>query len=295
MHWEPAAEYGYRDRPITSNAPLRGGKATIYEGGTRAPMVIVYPPVIAPASESAQLIGSLDVFPTVIGLAVLEADVAFDGHDLGPVLRGGDVVEPLADRSIFVHFPHGWGQRSGYQPSSSLRVGDHKIIRFYADLPDGGDRYELYDLVEDIGETNDLSKNQPALLTLCGRVTRKHLRGKLQGGRLMLECVGPDPYLVATDVPAVVGPHVVETRLKASAGGVGDVYLATTNRPNFNRDARIGFVYDVDQRIRVSIDPKTPLTGLRIDPINATGDVEIDYVRLLDPDGVLVKAWEFGE
>jgi arylsulfatase A-like enzyme len=336
VHWEPPAKHGYDDRPVTSNAPLRGGKATIYEGGTRVPMAVVYPPKIPANRVSSVLTGSIDVFPTVANLAGVTPSepIAFDGHDISPVLLGEPVPEALADRTIFVHFPHGRGLRPGYQPSSSLRDGDLKIIRFYADLPDGGDRFELYDLAEDLGETRDLSgenpdlyaamkvkldakltetdaiiptanpgykgplKGTPVIATFGGWETRKHLIGELRGGRLILECVGHDPYMIAGNVPPIVGEHTLELRLKATAGGEGEIYLATEQRPDFNRDARVVFDFGVSQKIdvaRVTIRPEAPLTALRIDPINETGTVEIDYVRLLDVDGKLVKSWNFSE
>jgi arylsulfatase A-like enzyme len=50
----------------TSNAPLRGGKATMFEGGTRVPCVIVWPGITAAGSRSDAIIQSEDYYPTLL-------------------------------------------------------------------------------------------------------------------------------------------------------------------------------------------------------------------------------------
>jgi arylsulfatase A-like enzyme len=162
VHWRAPATQGWADRPITSNAPLRGGKATIYEGGTRVPLALVWPGNIKPGTTSDALVSSVDMLPTVADLLnlPLPVDVELDGVNFAPALQ----QKAFERKPLFVHFPHGRGDRPGYQPSSSLIDGHWKIIRFFADLPadapEGAtptDRYELYDLAVDLGEQNDLA------------------------------------------------------------------------------------------------------------------------------------------
>ena len=69
VFWNPGAGMlhpEYREVPITSNAPLRGGKATVYEGGTREPCVVVWPGRVKPGSRSDEVISSIDFFPTLL-------------------------------------------------------------------------------------------------------------------------------------------------------------------------------------------------------------------------------------
>ena len=79
-----------------------------------------------------------------------------DGISFAPALRG----ETLARDTIFCHFPHYTPAADGL-PSTYVRKGDWKLIRFYCDNDDQTDRVELYNLAEDIGETNNLADEYP--------------------------------------------------------------------------------------------------------------------------------------
>lgn len=165
VHWSSGvenrqkADWGFNDVPITSNSPLRGGKATIYEGGVRVPCAVRWPGVTQPGTKSDALAMSIDWFPTILDMLGIETkqDVLVDGVSLRPAFTGDN--QPRNE--VFVHFPHGQGIRPGFQPSSSLRVGDFKLIRFYCDNDDFSDRHELYNLREDISEADDLSSSRP--------------------------------------------------------------------------------------------------------------------------------------
>ncbi len=157
IHW-PNRQH-YPEAPVTSNAPLRGGKATIYEGGVREPCVVVWPGVTEPGSTTDAMITSTDWYPTLLEMVGLKPRLfqQFDGESFTPALRG----EPFERDTVYVHYPHDWLPIAGNQPSTSVRHGDWKLIRFYCDNPDQSDRYELYNLAEDIGETHDLSAQRP--------------------------------------------------------------------------------------------------------------------------------------
>jgi len=152
--------------PVTIAQPLRAGKGTIYEAGTRVPLVIIWPGKVKPGSESRALVQSTDFFPTfadVLGWK-LPAEVRFDGVRLRPVLERNVIVRD----EIFCHFPHGQS-RGEYEripaptpatPASSVRQGDWKLIRFYCDNADQTDRHELYNLADDPGERHDQASSQ---------------------------------------------------------------------------------------------------------------------------------------
>jgi len=148
----------------THNAPLRSGKGSAYEGGTRVPTIIVWPGM-TDASPSRQGADSCDIpiishdfFPTIIALAGLQADVGpdMDGRDLTPLLTGRAEQFDSA-RILGWNQPHQWGASGpGIWPFTSIRRGDWKLIYFHA-----GRRFELYNLADDIGETHDLAMEMP--------------------------------------------------------------------------------------------------------------------------------------
>jgi len=90
----------------TNNAPLRGGKAHIYEGGHRVPLIASWRGKIAEGVQSKALVTSVDYFPTLLGIIgkPQPKGQVCDGQSIWPVLQGGK-SDP--SRSIFCHFPHG--------------------------------------------------------------------------------------------------------------------------------------------------------------------------------------------
>lgn len=148
--------------PVTSNAPLRSGKASNYEGGTRVPLLMAWPGHIAPASTSDAIMQSVDFFPTLAELtkSTVPNGTKFDGISIAPALRG----RPLRREAIFSHFPHGGrNDIEGFRPGTWVRRGDWKLIRFFADNADGSDLLELYNLRADIGETKNRAADNPQL------------------------------------------------------------------------------------------------------------------------------------
>ncbi|MEM1225639.1 MAG: sulfatase [Planctomycetota bacterium] len=158
----------------TSNRPLRGGKASMYEGGVRTPAIIAWPGHVAPASTSDAIIQSMDYYPTL--LEMLEIDppeqTIFDGMSLVPALRGGD----LDREGIFTYFPHNPPVPDWIPPAISVHHEDWKLIRIFHGDFDGGHRYRLYNLRDDIGERMDLSAKHPDLVGRLDALIETHLR-----------------------------------------------------------------------------------------------------------------------
>ena len=156
---------GYAEIPATSNLPYRSGKASLYEGGTREPGIVVWPGKVKAGATADFLMQSLDLYPTLVraGGATLKPGQKVDGLDQTDALLGG--ASPR-DR-VFCHFPHGNATRDsvmdGFYAGSYVRKGDWKLIRFYGRSDDGTDELELYDLKHDLGERRNLAKEQPAL------------------------------------------------------------------------------------------------------------------------------------
>lgn len=152
------------DDDVTSNAPLRGEKGQLYEGGMRVPLIVKYPPMVKPGTTSGTVTASYDFHPTFAELAgaSLPVNQTIDGVSFLPVLK--DSATTLPRSAIFLHYPH----YHHHRPGSVIREGDWKLIEYL----DNTGEVELYNLAEDIGETHDLSKEK------AGRVA--DLKKKLQ-------------------------------------------------------------------------------------------------------------------
>jgi arylsulfatase A-like enzyme len=165
---------GYAEIPATSNLPLRSGKASLYEGGTREPFILAWPGKAKAGATSDVLFQSVDFYPTLLSFVGLKSrdGLKLDGHDQSKALLGGNSPR---DR-VFCHFPHGNATRDsvmdGFYAGTYVRKGDWKLIRFYARNDDGSDDLELYDLKNDLGERRNLAKEKPELVKeLNGLIT----------------------------------------------------------------------------------------------------------------------------
>ncbi len=138
----------------TCNAPLSEGKGWMYEGGTREPLLVRWPAVVAPGTVCAAPVTTPDVYPTLLEAAnlPLRPEQHCDGTSFLPLLRG----EACEREPLFWHYPHYSNQ--GGRPGCSIRRGDHKLIEFYED-----GRLELYNLRDDLGEDDDLAPDAPGL------------------------------------------------------------------------------------------------------------------------------------
>jgi arylsulfatase A-like enzyme len=140
------------------NTPLAGGKATLYEGGIRVPLIVRGPGVRAGSSCHESVIG-YDLFPTLCEFAgvrrALPAGV--EGTSLVPLLTGsgGSGAFTRAHEELVFHSPH-YGQGPRQQPQSAIRVGSYKLVRNYETGAD-----QLFDLARDIGEKTDLASRMP--------------------------------------------------------------------------------------------------------------------------------------
>jgi arylsulfatase A-like enzyme len=130
------------DSPLNSeNDPLRGQKATVYEGGIRVCAFANWPGKLAPRKVSAPM-HAVDWFPTIAGLVGYrpDSDLHWDGIDQSAVLADPD-FKP-APRTIYI------ASRSGF----AIRHGDWKLVR------PAGEQDKLFNLAMDPYETTDRSQ-----------------------------------------------------------------------------------------------------------------------------------------
>ncbi|MFO0869670.1 MAG: sulfatase [Pirellulales bacterium] len=143
----------------TSNRPLRGGKATVFEGGVRVPAVIVMPGVTTPGSRSDAIIQSEDYYPTLLeALGQKPAPgQSFDGISIVPALRG----EPLRREATFTYFPHEPRVPDWLPPAVAVHRENWKLIRIFHSGEQGAHRYLLFNLQEDESERHNLAEREP--------------------------------------------------------------------------------------------------------------------------------------
>lgn len=158
----------------TCNAPLRGGKATMFEGGIRVPCVVVWPGVTRPGSRSEAVIQTTDFYPTILkGLGLpLPENYTIDGIDITPALRG----EAFSRGPIFTYFPHCPPVPDWMPPAMAVHFGDWKLIRQFYQGEKGAHNYLLYNVKEDIGETNNLASAYPEKVQEMDRMMDEHLK-----------------------------------------------------------------------------------------------------------------------
>lgn len=125
------------------NAPLKGGKSSMWEGGLRVPFLARWPGRLPANAVTDEFLTSLELFPTLLAAtgAKPSAGVKLDGFDMTPVLQG-KAKSPRTE--MF------WERRS----DRAARIGNWKWV----DSARGGG---LYDLATDLGEKNDLTKQKP--------------------------------------------------------------------------------------------------------------------------------------
>ena len=143
--------------PTTSNLPLRVGKGSCYEGGTRVPLIFYWPGVTTPSSVCDVPVIGMDLYRTILEAVGVKAgaEKGVDSVSLVPLLKqtGG-----LSRDELFWHYPHYQHyQLGGTTPYGAIRKGDFKLIEFFDDM-----RVELYNLKDDIGEQHNLAAQMPA-------------------------------------------------------------------------------------------------------------------------------------
>ena len=157
-----------------SNEPLRYGKGSPYEGGIRVPFIVRWPDAIRSGKTNDTPIHAIDFYPTLVEAAGGDPHQYdfLDGLSLMPVLQGEEKLErnvlhwymPLYDPLNYSV----WGAT----PAAVIRKGDYKLLKFFGDYIDNndgykkhavGERIELYNLKNDLGESQNLVESHPDL------------------------------------------------------------------------------------------------------------------------------------
>jgi arylsulfatase A-like enzyme len=141
---------------VTTNAPWRAGKSTLYEGGVREPLIVHWSGVTPAGKVCKTPTMNIDFYPTFAEMAGAKPDPAqqLDGLSIAPLLK--DPAAKLPRDTLCWHYPLAEPHFLGGRSAGAIRQGDWKLIEFF----DTGN-VELYDLAADAGETKDLAGQTP--------------------------------------------------------------------------------------------------------------------------------------
>jgi len=321
-------------QPPTINTPLRDGKGTLYEGGTRVPLMWSWSGHIKPGTKSDVVVGHIDLYPTLLDLLGLPrlAQQTMDGVSYAAVLKQTGALDRKA---FFNYFPH--GRSPGRVGGAWVRSGDWKLIRWFG-APVGDEaRYELYNLRDDLGETKNLAAAQPARVkeldaliggflkdtgatfpkpnpaykpqaaaTLGAAADADVLQGwvpksckvTVTDGALSVEADGRAPFLGNVKVKHS-GPAVLKLRVRSGAGGAGKVQWRTADQETFPPAGQI-VTFDLKagadwQDVAVALPVQGELVHFRLYLPAERAPVEITSVQYLPVNSSKpVRAWNFG-
>jgi len=178
--------------------PLREGKGTCWEGGTREPCIMRWPGKIPSGSESQKMLMTIDLLPTIAKL--IHADLPkhrIDGLDVWPIISGKRSAKNPHDAYWFYF---------GYNRLEAVVTGDGQwklqlphTYHTLAGRPGGHDgmpapyeqrrieRAELYDLVSDVSETVDVAGQQPDIVK---RLQAEAAKARAELGDTLVETTG---------------------------------------------------------------------------------------------------------
>lgn len=139
-----------------SNGELKGAKGSLYEGGTRVPMIFNWPGHLEAGKTADWPVISLDLLPTFLALAEAETPPEKDGRNLLPALLP-QVAEKGPKHVLRWRYLTTWARQY------AIRDGDWKLVS-----PKTG-VVELYRISDDVGEKHDLSRDYPEILDRLGR------------------------------------------------------------------------------------------------------------------------------
>ena len=280
-----------------------------------------WPGVTRAGSTTDTLIQSTDFFPTFIEMLDLPAPASQrpDGVSFAPVLAG----KPHDRGPLFCHFPHYMG-RTGALPSCYVRVGDWKLIRLFCDNENQRDRFELYNLHDDISEQHNLADRKPSKVkelnglidrfladaravvptpnpdygkTISDWIPSKGCTLSVDDGELIIHGLKRDPFIRTKSLPKAHGPFTFEIRMRSKNAGKAQVFWTTEPGTRFDKNRSVFFDVQHDDQwheYRVKLPVSASLRSLRIDPGPTKGQWRLAWLRLKDHTGKLVKDWRFG-
>lgn len=180
-----------------SALPLREGKGTAWEGGQREPFIMKYPKKLKPGRTVDVPMMAIDILPTIAHVTESKLpEQVIDGKNAWSILTG-ESTEPVQDAYFFyyrvnemfgvrygkwkMYFPHRYRTMDGQEPGKDGQPGNYR----YIDM----EEIELYDVVSDVSETNNVADAHPEVVAEI-KVLADNMRQRL--GDSLLEQEGSE-------------------------------------------------------------------------------------------------------
>jgi arylsulfatase A-like enzyme len=151
-----------------NNGRLRDGKQSMYEGGLRVPMCVVWPRRIQAGTSSAFPTMSMDILPTLLEAAKVKTPDDQDGKSFLPTLLG-EAQPNLRTHWLFTR--REGGLRYGGKTIEAIHEADWKLLQNSPFEP-----LELYNLAIDPYEKNNVAAKNPAIVNRLDSALRSHLQ-----------------------------------------------------------------------------------------------------------------------
>lgn len=149
---------GHDHEFFNSNGDLKGFKRDMYEGGIRVPMIVYWKGKIASNITTSHVAGFQDLMPTLAEIAGVEIPKITNGLSILPLLNGEKQVQ---HENLNWEFQlDGWNKKmpdGGFRQSA--RIGNWKGVRYGINSDT-----EIYDLIKDISESNNIAGEKPGLV-----------------------------------------------------------------------------------------------------------------------------------
>ena len=134
----------------THNLPLSSGKGSVYEGGLRVPLIVMWPKMVETGELNEKMVQVEDLFPTILQIAGVK-------NTAKQTIDGVSLFNEKEREFLVWHYPNKWGfYGPGIGTWSAIRKDDWKLIYFY-----NQQKFELYNLKGDIGEKKNLAMQKP--------------------------------------------------------------------------------------------------------------------------------------
>lgn len=159
-HQEGGADPDY----FNSNGELKGYKRDLYEGGIRVPMIVSWPGKIKPNTETNHVSAFWDVFPTLGDLIEGEVPTDIDGISFLPTLNDKE-----QDQQEHEYLYWEFHEKGGRQ---AVRMGNWKAVKYNV-LNDPNAPIELYNLLEDIKEENNVAMENPDVILEIKKILKE--------------------------------------------------------------------------------------------------------------------------
>jgi arylsulfatase A len=160
-HLEAGADPDY----FNSNGELRGYKRDMYEGGIRTPMIVRWPGKVRAGSENSHISAFWDILPTFSEISGAEIPEGTDGLSFLPSLLG---KKQKQHDFLYWEFHEQGGKMA-------VRIDNWKAVKLNINkIPQG--EIELYDLSNDISETNNIASSNPEIVKKMEAImNREHI------------------------------------------------------------------------------------------------------------------------